>query len=416
MTARICRAAAVVGVVLAVTASGGPSASPGGRPPLIDALTRAAAAARSRDPEAVQRQYELGRSLQDGLRGGVPEVACRPLYTALLRLARANVLAAEGVDRLDSEMQARGIRQIAAATAAHARVRDSCSGRFFARPRPAPAAIAVGALPPNASRPAPSGRSDAALAARLGAVAAGFSGYAGIYVRDLADGRVAAWNADSRFPAASTVKLGLLVAALARYGPRPERKPVFYDLRALAAWSSNLAANRLLRLVGGGDTVAGSRIVEERLRRLGATDSTYPGEYRVGTSRTRVPTSPPLVSQRTTTARDLGRVLVTLHDAAAGGARAQRAAGLTRHEARVGLALLLGSQRTGDNVGLFSPWLGRSVPVAQKQGWISAARHTAAIVYGPKGPVVVVLMTYREGLTLAQAQALGRKVLRAAMG
>ena len=148
---------------------------------------------------------------------------------------------------------------------------------------------------------------------------------------------------------------------------------------------------------------------------MGATQSTYPGEYRVGTAHRAAPTQPPLVSQRTTSARDLGRVLITLHAAAAGNATAQRAAGLTEHEARVGLALLLDSEPVADNIGLFRPWVGTSLPMAQKQGWISSARHNAAIVYGPKGPVVVVLTTYQDGLTLALAQKLGQKVIIAAL-
>jgi hypothetical protein len=52
-------------------------------------------------------------------------------------------------------------------------------------------------------------------------------------------------------------------------------------------------------------------------------------------------------------------------------------------------------------------------PAAQKQGWISSARHSAAIVYGKKGPVVVVVLTYREGLSLSSARDLGRRVLSA---
>ena len=148
---------------------------------------------------------------------------------------------------------------------------------------------------------------------------------------------------------------------------------------------------------------------------MGATRSTYPGTYRVGTAHVAHSTEPPLVSRRTTTARDLGRVLATLQRAAAGSRQAQAASGLTGHEARVGLALLLDSQPTGDNIGLLRPWLPATVPAAQKHGWTSSARHTAAIVYTASGPVVVVLLTYDPGLTLAQARQLGRRVVTAAL-
>ena len=488
---RRVRFAASVVCGLILTATGATAASPGGRELSITALMRAAAAARSGDPDAVQQQYEIGRATEDSLSGLVPPPACLPLYDALSRVAHGNVVAAEGFDRLSATIRARGEREIAVGKTQHRRALASCP-RGFERKRPLvsrpflaplegeaffgevrmrvpartssvelrwrgrviaqqvdpkrgtwtvalPAGTATGhgtleasfrtgsgavttaraqdlwLLPANADATTAGERKDNALAARLATIAAGFPGYAGIYIHEMGSGRTGAWNEEARFPAASTVKLGVLAAALDRYGPRPELNPKIYDMRTLAAWSSNVAANRLLRTLGNGDIVTGRRIVEARLRRMGATQSTYPGEYRVGTAHTAAPSQPPLVSQRTTSARDLGRVLTTLQAAAAGNATAQRAAGLTEHEARVGLALLLDSQPTGDNIGLFRPWLGPSMPVAQKQGWISSARHTAAIVYGPKGPVVVVLTTYQDGLTLAQAQRLGQKVMIAAL-
>ncbi len=176
-------------------------------------------------------------------------------------------------------------------------------------------------LPAGARRATVRERRDPGLTARLATLASSFPGFAGIYVHDMATGRTASWNAEARFPAASTVKLGVLAAALDRYGPRPERSPALYDMQALAGWSSNLAANRLLRLLGSGDLTRGRRAVETKLRRLGATRSTYPGAYRVGTARAAVPRRPPLVSARTTTAADLGRVLVVLQAAAAGNGR-----------------------------------------------------------------------------------------------
>lgn len=270
-------------------------------------------------------------------------------------------------------------------------------------------------LPPSAARSTRRARPDPALEARLARIASSFPGYAGIYVQDLTTGRTAAWNADARFPAASTVKLGVLAAALERLGSRAWQVPYLHDLRALATWSSNLAANRLLGALGSGDEARGARVVEAALHRLGATQSTYPGGYCVGTSRTPSPLAPPAVSARTTSAADLGQVLATLHAAAAGNRRAQSSSGLSQHEARVAIGLLLDSGPAGDNAGLFRPWLPPGLPVAQKHGWLSTARHTAAIVYGRRGPVVVVLLTYGDGLTLRAAQELGRLTLRAAL-
>jgi hypothetical protein len=271
-------------------------------------------------------------------------------------------------------------------------------------------------LPRTASRLPRAARADRQLAAGLARLASGFRGQAGIWVEDLTTGASAGWNEDARFPAASTVKLAMLVAALRTYGPRPERSQVAYDLEALTGWSSNLAANRLLRTLGGSEA-RGSEIAETTLRRLGARSSSYTGDYGVGTAAGRArpaagaPDPPPLVSRRVTTARDLGQILRVLHAAAMGDRAARSRAGLTEHEARVGLAYLLSSQPRGENLGLLRPSLARA-PIAQKNGWLSDARHTAAVVYTEAGPKIVVLLTYRPGITRAEAAALGARLLK----
>ncbi|MFN2471190.1 MAG: serine hydrolase [Gaiellaceae bacterium] len=266
-------------------------------------------------------------------------------------------------------------------------------------------------LPPSARVARPVTGGDEAFARDLAGLGASFGGYAGIYVHDLRTGRAAGWNASARFPAASTVKLGVLVAALARW--RSERDDLRLDaeLRALTGWSSNLATNRLVRMLGGGSEAAGARAVEAALRRMGATRSTYPQGYRVGTA---AGGEPPLVSGRVTTARDLARVLREIAASAAGNRASQRRTGLGPERARYTLGLLLSWEARGDNVGLFAGALPRGTPVAQKNGWISDSRHTAAIVFGRRGPVVAVLLTYRPGLSFAEAAALGRRLVRAA--
>jgi beta-lactamase class A len=261
-------------------------------------------------------------------------------------------------------------------------------------------------LPPGARRAAAAHRSDRALASRLAGLGRAFEGYAGFWVHDLGTGRTAGWNADARFPAASTVKLGVLVETLRRFDPRREDVGVDYDLRALAGWSSNLAANRLAARVGG------PRAVEAALARLGARSSTYTGDYRVGTSvAVDAPRQPPSVSSRVTTARDLGRILFTIQAGALGNGPALRRLGFDRGRARYALGLLVASEPSGNNVGLLRPALGPGVPIAQKNGWTRSIRHTAAIVYGERGPTIVVVLTYREGLSLAEAVALGRRVV-----
>jgi hypothetical protein len=267
-------------------------------------------------------------------------------------------------------------------------------------------------LPPTAIDTTAPMRRSVALSARLASLSGGFDGYSGIWTHDLRTGTTASWNADARFPAASTVKLALLIAALSKFGPNLEESPVGADLRAVTGWSSNAAANRLLVELGGSEA-GGDRIANDVLRRIGATSSTYTGFYRLGTAGHPSGNRPPLISSRVTTARDLGRILFLLHRGAVGDDGALRVLGLTPHEARVGLDLLLSwsAPPPHDNMGNLVPSLPSRVPVAQKNGWFSAVRHTAALIYGPSGPKIVVVLTYRPRISLASAQQFGARIV-----
>ena len=243
-------------------------------------------------------------------------------------------------------------------------------------------------------------RPDPTLARRLAQAAARFDGVAAVWVHELATGRYAGVEADTRFAAASTVKLGALAAAL-HAAPVPERSRWWYDVRQIGSWSSNLAANRIARDLGYGALLDG-------LRRLGMTSSTYPGPYRATTA-----ARPPGPHTRVTTARDLGRALYRLHAGANGDRRVLKALGLTRRQATLGLRVLASSQPASDNAGLLGRWL-PGAALAQKNGWLSDQRTTAAIVYRGGKATIVVVEAYRPGVTLREAQRLGRDVLRAA--
>jgi hypothetical protein len=105
----------------------------------------------------------------------------------------------------------------------------------------------------------------------------------------------------------------------------------------------------------------------------------------------------------------MGKVLFELHAAALGNRLAMRRTGLSRHEARVGLALLLSSSRRGDNAGILQP----RMPAAQKHGWTTKVRHTGAVVYAPDGPRIVVVLTFRpDEVSLRASRELGARVLR----
>ena len=412
----------------------------------------------------VQSQYDTARDLELALGAALPvSRGCEQLRRAALAFARGRIESAEGIDRLRDALVETGDRRARQARTRLARLGRTCRGGKPARRAPSSElqprsyALSFGSVvAPFTGRSVlrangrivgrsatgrfspglPAGRYDlevrgpggrvarsaavwllpssqakahaplsqnAELRARLAAIGTAFPGVAAFSVRNLVTGRTAGWNADARFPAASTVKLGVIVATIERLGTGPRTLP---DLQAIAAWSSNLAANRLVTLLGGTEPVRAT------LRRLGALSSTYPGSYRVGTARTDVIRQPPIVSFRLSTANDLTNVMATLHAAATGDRRALQRSRLDVSEARLAIGLLLASERNGDNAGLLRGAL-PAMPIAQKQGWISSARHTTAIVYGPRGPVAVTILLYRPEITLREAQAVGASVVRA---
>ena len=316
-------------------------------------------------PDGAQARYDAGRNLVEAVLAAGPVSPGRRARRAdLLARGRAQVARAEGLDRGD------GFRSVA------------------------PLAPLPGAGPGYGPR-----RPDVTLARRLAAVAARVNGAVGVWVHELSSGRYAGFQEDTRFAAASTVKLGVLAAGL-RASPRPERSRWWYDVRQIGFWSSNLAANR----IAGG---LGYAAVGDGLRRLGMTSSTYPGPYRATTA-----WRPPGAHTRVTTAHDLGRALYRLHAGAHGSSRALQQLGLSRRQAIVALRVLASAQPVGDNAGLLRPWLAGAT-VAQKNGWLSDTRTTAAIVYRGGRATIVVVELYRPGITYREATQLGRGVLQA---
>jgi hypothetical protein len=108
-----------------------------------------------------------------------------------------------------------------------------------------------------------------------------------------------------------------------------------------------------------------------------------------------------------TTAHDLGRAFLRLQAAAGGHAWALAKLGLTRDQATA----VLGYLRLHElGPSLLAPPPG--TVLAEKDGWISDARGSAAVAYTRSGPKIVIVLTYRPGVSDAEAKALGAKVSR----
>ncbi len=277
-------------------------------------------------------------------------------------------------------------------------------------------------LPESAQIATPASREDSSLTSTFGRIAQNASGTVSIWAQDLRTGRYAGVNAGAKFPAASTVKLGVLAGAIHRIGQTVDTSPMFYDLQAIGGWSSNLAANRIVERLGAGCGGSNDALANDGLRMLGAKDSTYTGCYIVGTElQPDLPdapavNSPPLQTQRVTTAQDLARMMFSLQAAAIGAPRARAETGLSTKQARQILGLLLSSQQVGDNRSLVVAGAPKGTPIAQKNGWLRSARLSASIAYLASGPIIVTLATQSSsGVSLPTAQTLGRQAMSAAV-
>jgi beta-lactamase class A len=280
------------------------------------------------------------------------------------------------------------------------------------------ASTAVGpvyGLPRTAKPRAPPRRSneDARLARTIRGLARGFPGVCGIFVQDLRTGAGAAWNARAEFPAASTLKVAIALQVLIAHRGRPQTSSrVDRLLRRMLIPSFDKPANELLTWLGG-STSGGSAKVNATLRTLGLHDTEMYGGYIVPARvpiPVRVNQQPSFIGKRTT-AWDFGRLLRYIHLAAEGrGLLARRFRGsFVPADARFLLYLIAHARPN---------WLGGRLPggtaVVHKPGWIKVARHDGGLVYSPRGPFVVVVMTWNGRGVGSSSEVLAGRVARAA--
>jgi len=261
-------------------------------------------------------------------------------------------------------------------------------------------------------------REDGRLETQVNRLVAGFSGTASVYVASLTGGGGAAWNARARLPAASTLKLGIAVAALARADGVPAGGS-YIDrvLRHMLVVSDNEAANALEVWLAG-STSSGGRAVTSLMGSLGLADTLMYGGYaRELASRgipLRVDDQPRWGIGKRTSARDLAGLLrdIWLASGSLGPLRRQ-APGFTPDDARYLLYILAQVRDPGK---LDRELDGRAgVRVLHKAGWINAARHDNGLVFWRGGVFVVTVMTYRANGAGRSSDVLAGRVARLAL-
>jgi hypothetical protein len=244
---------------------------------------------------------------------------------------------------------------------------------------------------------------DAQLSRDVRRLAAGFGPTSSVYVQSLTTGAGAAWNARASFPAASTLKLAIAVAALADTEGTPQPGSRLDTLlQRMLIVSDDRAANDVERYFAG-STTGGSVRVNALVRSLGLVDTEMYGGYLVEPRRleTRRPPIPVTIESqpswgvgKRTTAYDLARLARAVWLASGNLGPLRRVApGFTRSDARF-LMYLLARVR---DPGKLDRELRRvpGVVVLHKAGWINAARHDHGLVFWRGGVFVAAVMTHR---------------------
>jgi len=279
------------------------------------------------------------------------------------------------------------------------------------------AALVLLALIASPARAQRAEHPDAALARRLSALAAGFHGDVGIYVRQLRTGASVAMNADSLFPTASTIKVPILLTLydqaergkldLASVQARPASLEYKYaegtdvvsymktgdslPLSELAflmlTVSDNVASLWIQALVGGGETVnawlAANGFTQTRV------NSRTPGREAARA----------IYGWGQTTPREIANALVMIRQGRAVSPRASEAM----------YRSLTKSYWGGNALSQIPP----TVAAASKQGFVDRSRSEALLVNAPSGDYVLAIYTKNNADTTYAESNEAHRLIRA---
>lgn len=242
------------------------------------------------------------------------------------------------------------------------------------------------------------------LAAVLNTFTSDFPGFAAIYVQDLATGEEGAVDVDVAFSGMSTMKVAI-VAALFAQMDGVEDAEIGQLIDYALGESNNVAANGVLRRVGGGDIYSGGRRVTEFMRSLGYVNSFIQTGYddksqiapilTAANQRTDWNTEPD--SHLQSTPADMGRLLAEIYRCSQGEGKllAVYSGQITPEECLIILFYMSHDEFTE------LVWGGLPRPdqawIVHKHGFVNAAHSDLALIWGPTGPYVLSVYLYRRG-------------------
>ena len=254
-------------------------------------------------------------------------------------------------------------------------------------------------VPSGSIAPLPPPDDDDDLDRTLQSFAGETTPHVGIYTRAW-NGVAASYNAGAEFEAASTLKLPIMLEALAQNSGELSESEFWEPMGRVTRYSDNEGANELLVDTGGSEP-GGAALMVALMHSLGLRHTYMAGGYLTGGGGPPLMTvvDPPPSAYKHTTPGEMATLATLIVNAAAGrGALLDH--GISQHEARELLYLMVHAEDPG-----LVPAGARGLPVAHKIGWLEDTDNDVAIVFSYHGPVVIAI--YTVGAQDGTAQAFG---------
>lgn len=231
--------------------------------------------------------------------------------------------------------------------------------------------------------------------------------FGAIYLKDLQTGEAITFGNDIAFSGTSILKVAILMEYFGVINTTPPLAEAV-DIANTMICSENVATNRLLGVIGGGDQLLGAERVTAFLRALGIERTFLTAPYYIpsaaeptppprpfefpDTSADQVKASPNPTNQLTV--EDMGWLLDSMYQCAyheSGPLIEDFDNRYTPQECRIMLEVM--SNNTVD--GLLKAGVPASTRVAHKHGWVEDTHGNAAIFFTPGGDYVLVMMLHR---------------------
>ncbi len=232
------------------------------------------------------------------------------------------------------------------------------------------------------------------------------SRFGALFVMDLQTGEALTFGDDFAFSGTSVNKVAIL-AKLYDVLNTPPTVEIATDIANTMICSENVATNRLLSIIGGGDEYLGSEAVTDLYTELGSTRSFLTAPFTtIGTpeppprpilipetSADQEKANPDLTNQITVS--EMGSLLATIYQCAynGGGATLPEPFGTSIEPRECRQILHVMSNNTVD--ALLKAGVPADTRVAHKHGWIEETHGNAAVFFTPGGDYVIAMMMYQ---------------------